>query len=201
MAGSPIACSGARYPGVPTSWPVLVTGAESAARAMPKSVIFTTPPGASSRLPGLMSRCTSPARCAACRPDAVWAMMSRLRAGSSGPAASTPGQRRPSHEFHHQVRRLRGIRLAVVVDPGDVLVRQPPGVLRLRTEPGKCLGVLRIAEMQQLDRHRAGQDDVGGAPDLAEAARADLLPQLIPAAEHNTAGRTHGPAATRKRCR
>ena len=73
-----------------------VTGAESAACAMPKSVTFTMPPGASSRLAGLMSLCTSPARCAACRPAAVWATMSRHRAGSSGPAASASASDGPS---------------------------------------------------------------------------------------------------------
>src|SRR5680860_837462 len=35
------------------------------------------------RLPGLMSRCTSPAACAACSAEAVWAMMSSTRSVDS----------------------------------------------------------------------------------------------------------------------
>ena len=105
-----------------------------------------------------------------------------------------PGQRRPVHQFHHQERRLRRRRLAVVVDPGDVLMRQPAGVLRLRAEPGERLGV---AEVQHLDRHEPGQDKVGRAPDFAEPARADPLPQHVPAAEDSAAGCSHIPAATR----
>jgi hypothetical protein len=49
------------------TWPVAVRGTWSAMRAMPKSVIFTRPSGVMSRLPGLMSRCTRPAACAAWR--------------------------------------------------------------------------------------------------------------------------------------
>ncbi len=42
VAGRPSACSGERYCGVPMTWPVWVSATASAARAMPKSVIFTT---------------------------------------------------------------------------------------------------------------------------------------------------------------
>jgi inorganic triphosphatase YgiF len=40
---------------------------EPAARASPKSMIFTWPPGPSSRFSGLMSWCTRPAWCTTCR--------------------------------------------------------------------------------------------------------------------------------------
>ncbi len=82
-AGCPDACSGERYCTVPMTWPVAVSGTWSAMRAMPKSVIFTRPSGVISRLPGLMSRCTRPAACAACSAEAVWATMSSARSGGS----------------------------------------------------------------------------------------------------------------------
>ncbi len=70
-AACPLACSGERYCTVPITWPVAVSGTWSAIRAMPKSVILMRPSGVISRLPGLMSRCTSPAWWAACSADAV----------------------------------------------------------------------------------------------------------------------------------
>ncbi len=50
---------------MPAIIPVLVTVMSSLAREMPKSVILTVPLSPSSTLPGLMSRCTMPAACAA----------------------------------------------------------------------------------------------------------------------------------------
>ena len=62
--GAPVACSGETYMAVPITMPVSVRCEAWAARtavAIPKSVIFVVPPAATSRLPGLMSRCTMPA--------------------------------------------------------------------------------------------------------------------------------------------
>jgi hypothetical protein len=49
---------------VPTTAAVWVTvvDASASALAMPKSITFTSPAGVSITLPGLMSRCTMPAR-------------------------------------------------------------------------------------------------------------------------------------------
>jgi hypothetical protein len=61
---SPRACSGERYCAVPTTaavW-VIVDEESATARAMPKSITFTSPEGVSITLAGLMSRCTMPAR-------------------------------------------------------------------------------------------------------------------------------------------
>ena len=62
------------YAGVPTTLPARVSWASvaSGARARPKSRTFTHRFGASSQmLPGLMSRWTSPASCAAASPSAI----------------------------------------------------------------------------------------------------------------------------------
>ena len=67
MAEAPETRSGARYAGVPITVPVRVTGTDPATCAIPKSVIFTWPSAVSSRLAGLMSRCTSAAACAVCK--------------------------------------------------------------------------------------------------------------------------------------
>src|SRR5262249_23346600 len=88
--------SGAMYAGVPITIPVLVTGTDPATCAIPKSVIFTWPSAAISRLAGLMSRCTSAAACAACRPDATCSTTSMVSAGPSGPAARRTASDGPS---------------------------------------------------------------------------------------------------------
>ena len=56
----PSMTSGARYPGVPITMPVCVSRVESGTCAMPKS-ITTGCPSTSITLPGLRSRCTTPA--------------------------------------------------------------------------------------------------------------------------------------------
>src|SRR5258708_756019 len=65
VIGPALACSGETYCAVPITMPLCVRCAASIARAIPKSVIFTCPSGVISRFPGLMSRCTMPASCAA----------------------------------------------------------------------------------------------------------------------------------------
>ncbi len=76
MDGLPRACSGLRYCGVPITEPVRVSAAESPARAMPKSVIFTLRSAVTSRLAGFTSRCTIPARCATPSASPAWAIRS-----------------------------------------------------------------------------------------------------------------------------
>ncbi|MCF0091114.1 hypothetical protein B0E37_06233 [Streptomyces sp. MH192] len=67
--------------------PVRVRAApgSSMKRAMPKSAIFVVPSASTSRLPGLMSRCTIPWSCATASPAAVWAAMRATRSAGSGP--------------------------------------------------------------------------------------------------------------------
>ncbi len=74
LAEAPAARSGAMYAGVPAIASAPVARADPAARmstASPKSVILTWPSPVTIRFPGLISRCTSPAVCAASRPAAT----------------------------------------------------------------------------------------------------------------------------------
>jgi len=48
-----------------------------------------------------------------------------------------PGERRPVHQFHHQVRSNRGVGLVVVVYLRDARMRQRACVPRLSAEPGQ----------------------------------------------------------------
>ena len=76
----PVACSGARYCAVPMTCPVLVSGAWSATRAIPKSVSFTRKSGVTRMLPGFTSRWTTPERWAEPRASADCAVSSRTSA-------------------------------------------------------------------------------------------------------------------------
>ncbi len=66
MASRPSTRSGAMNAGEPTIIPLVVRRGSSMAWAMPKSVSFTRPSGATRMFAGLTSRCTIPALCAAC---------------------------------------------------------------------------------------------------------------------------------------
>ena len=72
---------------MPASIPVLVTCTSPWAREMPKSVIFTVPLSPSRMLPGLMSRCTTPAECAAPSAAATCAPIRATSRGGSGPCS------------------------------------------------------------------------------------------------------------------
>ena len=74
-----------------TAW-VRVAPAGSPARAMPKSRTFTWPPD-STMLAGLMSRCTSPAACAASRASHTAAAIAAPSAAGSGPTWSKTSRR------------------------------------------------------------------------------------------------------------
>ena len=95
-------------------------------------------------------------------------------------------QRRPLVRLHHQVRRLPAGWLDEVEDLRDVLVGQARGVPRLGAEPGQGIPALGVVRLQQLDRHRPGQDGVGRAPHLPVPAVADLLLEYVPSAEYRS---------------
>jgi hypothetical protein len=81
---------------VPITAPVCVSASVASARAMPKSVTFTSRSAVMSTLPGLMSRCTTPLRCAKASAAAMSAPIWAAWRGFSGPfALSTSRSERP----------------------------------------------------------------------------------------------------------
>ena len=118
---------------MPMTWPVAVSGTWSAMRAMPKSVILTRPSGVISRLPGLMSRCTSPGgvrglkRGRGLRDD-----VERLVGRERPVALEDRRERLAGHELHHE--EGAAVLLAVVEDARDALVVDECGVAGLGAE-------------------------------------------------------------------
>ena len=73
---------------MPMNIPVMVRRVESAAWAMPKS-ITTGWPSTSMTLPGLRSRCTTPAACTAASAEVSPAASAARAVPVSGPSAAT----------------------------------------------------------------------------------------------------------------
>ncbi len=88
LAGCPRIRSGAQNPGVPMTMPAWVSPGSPCKVAMPKSVSTALPSGVIRMLPGLTSRCTTPAACAV--PSASSSVMPIIaaRAGGSGPSSA-----------------------------------------------------------------------------------------------------------------
>ena len=93
--GFPRACSGERYWAVPITAEVCVWTEEesSTARAMPKSITFTSPVLVTMMLAGLMSRWIMPASWLACRARATGISSDAARFGGSGPSSRTMSRR------------------------------------------------------------------------------------------------------------
>ena len=91
VAGRPATISGATNCGVPASRPVAVTRVEPAMRLSPKSpsLAMGVPDSGSSTLPGLTSRWTTPASCAATSACAMASPTARPSATSNGSDACT----------------------------------------------------------------------------------------------------------------
>ena len=81
MGGCNCTCSGAMYASVPR----IDVVPDSAMWATPKSMIFTESSSSTKMLLGLMSRCTRPRSCAACKPRQVWHTISTTRSTVSRP--------------------------------------------------------------------------------------------------------------------
>lgn len=77
-------------------------------------------------------------------------------------------------ELHHDER---GGAPAPVVDADDVRMVQPGRGPRLALEP--LGGARRDLGGRDLDRHRALEEQIAAAVDLAHAARTDAVPQLV----------------------
>ncbi|HEX5052770.1 MAG TPA: hypothetical protein VFZ65_13420 [Planctomycetota bacterium] len=109
----PSTSSGAMYIGVPTMAPLSVIEPVPVSRARPKSVIATrgppepdSAPLRSIRLPGLMSRCTTPWSCANCSARPTAAAMAQAFCSGSGPTRSRSSSVTPStNSIANQCRR------------------------------------------------------------------------------------------------
>lgn len=94
---SPRHCSGAMYGGLPKIRPVTVQPAVASEEcAMPKSQIFSRPPGSRKRLAGFKSRWITLSSCAAASASAVCAARSSATATGIPPGARISAVRRSS---------------------------------------------------------------------------------------------------------
>jgi len=101
-------------------------------------------------------------------------------------AVEDPGQRRPVHQFQHQVGHPRRAGLTVVVDLRDARVGQRPGVPRLGAEPGQCLRMARVPLLEKFHCHEAVQHLVPGPPYLTHGAGGDPAFQPVTAREEHS---------------
>ena len=164
---------------MPMTRPVIVSRMSSATWAMPKSM-STGSPSTSSTLPGLTSRCTTPAEWMASRASASPDATRCRSAGASRPRSATwSSSEGPGHVAGDDVG---GGAVDVGVDD-----RRDPRALdagqgaHLAGQPGAGVGVVRDVLAQHLDGHRAAvavEREVHHAhPTLAEALDQPVLTQ------------------------
>ena len=152
------------------------TDSAAYALARPKSRTLTLPSGVTFTLAGLRSRWTMPFSWASSRPSAICFAMARASSTGIGPRIRRSARSSPSTSSM-AMRWTRGpvgeaCRLeAVEVGDRRVVERgEQPG---LALEAGEPLGIGGEGLGQPLERHLAPELRVGGAVDLAHAARAD----------------------------
>ena len=114
------------------------------------------------------------------------------------PAVQVPGQRRPVDQLQHQVGRIGRSGLAVVIDLGDVRVRERAGLLGLGPEPGQAVRLAGVLRVQQFDRDGAAQREVGATPHLAHATGRYACIEPVSPVQH-LSRLSHTAAATRAR--
>ena len=157
--------------------------ASATARTRPKSAILTSPSSEISTFSGLMSRCTSPARCATASPLEHRAQhrgdgVRRHRAA----LAQQFAQRAALDEFHHQKRVLAVD--ALVVDGDQAGILEPGDRARLALEPGEELLVARVARIHDLQRHGSVQPKVEPAVHRRHAAGGDHGVDAVPTVQN-----------------
>ena len=126
VAVDPEATSGARYAGEPVTRPVCVNVASASARAIPKSVSFTSPAGFTSMLDGFTSRWTMPALWAAASASAAWRISGPASSGGQCAVPLDEGTQRDALDVLHDEPGLVAV-LDQVVDRDDVGVVEPGG--------------------------------------------------------------------------
>ena len=173
------------YAGVPSATPAdgeLLGRSEASVTALatPKSMTIAWRPE-SSTFSGLMSRWTTPARCAVASASAI-SPSSRTASGTgSSPLAGQPvAQRLALDVGHHVVEEAVGV--AGVEHAEDVGMLEPGGDLDLAGEP---VGAERGGQLgaQHLDRHLAVVLQVLGEVDGGHAALAELALDAVAVGE------------------
>jgi len=118
--------------------------------AAPKSNTFTSPPGVTKMLAGLISRWTMPLLCAAC--NAV--QICRVNGGElfqrNRLAADLIFERLSLQQFHHEIRPASIV--AHIEERADIRLVQRRGSASLPLEPRQCVGVFRPGSRQKRDR-------------------------------------------------
>ena len=161
---------------MPSTVPAEVRPDWSATCAIPKSASFALPEASNSTFAGFRSRWRTP--CA-------WAIGEPGGDVPGGPVGLLVGQgpageplfERPAREvLEGHERPLAG--LAVVVERGDVRVRERADGVRLAPEPPR-VGLAR----EQLDRHLPVELEVGRGPDLGRLPAAEPLVEPVAAGD------------------
>ena len=128
------------------------------------------PRSSSSRLPGLTSRWTTPASCAASSATAASRSQRSAVSGGIRSPLQPVGDRAAAEQLHDHERAA--VVLADVVDRDDVrVVGEPCGGARLALEA--AAGALVLGEMggEELDRHGAASSSSCGLPDARPSRR------------------------------
>ena len=197
--GSPRACSGAMYCGVPAMTPLCVRLASSIARARPKSVSLTRSMQFSSRMfAGLMSRCTTPWACAAARARAAWVPIRKISLHLERARGVEPFLERAAGDvLHDEVRQPA--KLIDRMDGHDVLVSDGRHGPRLAGEPAPRRRAVRQRGGEHLDRHRPVERRVACLEHHAHPtpARAPRGPRTDPAGPESPADPDRADRGTR----
>ncbi len=165
---------------MPSSAPLPVRVGVAVALTMPKSATLTRPSRLTSRLAGLMSRCTRPPRM---RGRQRLAHPAADLGGSAGlgdfVAAQGGGQGLARHVLHHDVM---DVALGAAVEDGhDVGVAQGGGGAGLVAEPFHEGGVLIVGWAEHFDRHHLLEHPVGGPVHAGHAPGAGQGAKLVAA--------------------
>ena len=134
---------------------------------MPKSMISACSSSPIMMLAGLRSRCTTPASCAAARPDATWRAISSARRHRQLPSRLSTRREVVALDVRHR-DVLDAVDLAEIVNADDVLVRDLAGEQQLALE----------APLDFLRRPRIGDRFRAGSPSARPRRRAPV-PRLV----------------------
>jgi hypothetical protein len=184
--GSPAPCSGAMYAGVPIDVPICVSVAPGADDVRAALIAFAIPEirddrGAldSSTLSGLMSRWTTPCRCAYASAFDVAQHADDL--GGAQRSAREPGAQRFAVDEGHRIER-QPLDVAGREDRNDVRLLQRGGRLDLALEAAHRQSLRQLGR-QNLDGDFTLEAELLGFEDAAHAAAPELALEAVSVAE------------------